>query len=40
MASNEVPVQARGTYDGFVGFIKWGTIACLIVVSLVVLAIS
>lgn len=40
MASNEVPKAAQGTYGGFVALMKWGTIASIAAVALVVLIIS
>ena len=40
MTSNESPAAARGTYEGFVALMKWGTIAGLIVTAFVVLIIS
>ncbi|ATP20664.1 aa3-type cytochrome c oxidase subunit IV [Sphingobium yanoikuyae] len=40
MASDGNIQSATQTYEGFVGFVKWGTIACLIVAAIVVLLIS
>jgi hypothetical protein len=39
MASNEMK-SANETYAGFVGLVKWGTIASVAVAALVVLLIS
>lgn len=40
MMSKDGPAASQGTYDGFVSLMKWGTIACLVVTSFVVLIIS
>ncbi|RSU57441.1 aa3-type cytochrome c oxidase subunit IV [Sphingobium yanoikuyae] len=40
MASDGNIKSATQTYEGFVGFVKWGTIACLIAAAIVVLLIS
>ncbi len=39
MASNDMK-SANDTYAGFVGLVKWGTIASVIVAAIVVLLIS
>jgi hypothetical protein len=31
---------AEATYAGFVGLVKWGTIACVLIAALVILLIS
>ncbi|MFC3442142.1 aa3-type cytochrome c oxidase subunit IV [Sphingobium rhizovicinum] len=40
MASNGNMKAAEQTYSGFIGFVKWGTIASVAVAALVVLLIS
>lgn len=40
MASDNNIKAAAQTYGAFVGFVKWGTIACIAIAALVVLLIS
>lgn len=41
MASEgELNRQASGTYSGFIGLMKWGTVASIIVAAIVVLLIA
>ncbi|MDF0545969.1 aa3-type cytochrome c oxidase subunit IV [Sphingobium sp. H39-3-25] len=40
MASGNDIKSATETYAGFVGVMKWGTIACIAVAALVILLIS
>lgn len=40
MASNENMKAASQTYEGFVGLMKWGTVASVAVAAIVVLLIA
>ncbi|WP_336959328.1 aa3-type cytochrome c oxidase subunit IV [Sphingobium aquiterrae] len=40
MASGNDMKSATETYAGFVGLMKWGTVACVAVAALVILLIS
>lgn len=40
MAADGNMKNATQTYESFVGFVKWGTITCVILAAIVVLAIS
>jgi Bacterial aa3 type cytochrome c oxidase subunit IV len=40
MASNGNIDAAQQTYSGFLGVVKWGSIACILITALVILLIS
>lgn len=40
MSSGQDIRAAQSTYTGFIGLMKWGTIACVIVAAIVILLIS
>ena len=40
MAEQQDITEAKGTYEGFLSLLKWGTIASVIVTAIVVLIIA